>query len=248
MSTPPKINIEKRIFNLGNNETFLLEYPSNYEEIANKKIYRLEQEYESISNNFIKNNINIDNKQNEENKENINKKIIETNNNTNLINNKSKDNNNYYQQIGNVEIFSIDNEINYNNHNDNDRNNNNNDNMYLEPNEGIINIKNNQKEKKNINEKINEKENENNELNNEEFYEVEENEIPDNNNNGKEKNKTENNEKINKQNLSPVKNPENIKLSMKLLNFKAPKWAENLTDKDFINFAKNIISSKKNIP
>ena len=247
MSTPKKINIEKRVFNLGNNETFLLEYPSNYEEIANKKTSKLQQEYESVSNNIIKNNINIDYNQNEAKEEKSNKEIIKANNNTNLNDNKSKDNN-YYQPIGNVEIFSMDDKINDNDHNNNGINNNN-DNMHLEPNEGIINIKNNQKEKINSNEKVSEKENEEDEFNNEEFYEVEEKEIPDNNNNNrKEEKEIENNEKINKKNLSPVKNPENIKLSMKLLNFKAPKWAENLADKDFINMAKNIISSKKNIP
>ena len=32
---------------------------------------------------------------------------------------------------------------------------------------------------------------------------------------------------------------------MKKLNFKTPKWAENMTDEDFIKMAKNIISKKK---
>ena len=239
MSTLPKINIKERVFNLGNNETFLLEYPSNYEEIVNKKISKLQEEYESVSNNVINKNINIDNHQNEIKSEKTNKELIEMNNNNNLIDNKNE-NNYYYEPIGNIEVFSIGYEINENNDNTNN-------NIQLEPNEGKIDIKKIQKEKINCNEnqKVNEKEED--EINNEEFYEVEEKEIPDNNKN--EKNKIEKNEKnINKNNLSPVKYPENIKLSMKLLNFKAPKWAENLTDKDFINMAKNIISSKKNIP
>ena len=59
----------------------------------------------------------------------------------------------------------------------------------------------------------------------------------------------ENNKKVkqkeNKKQLSPIKNEENVKHAMKLLNFKAPKWAENMADKDFINMAKKLISSKK---
>ena len=62
MSKPPKIKLEKKVFKIGNNETFLLEYPSNYEEIANKKLYNLQKDYESTSNsNNDRNKIKINN-------------------------------------------------------------------------------------------------------------------------------------------------------------------------------------------
>ena len=100
----------------------------------------------------------------------------------------------------------------------------------MEPKEGFIEI---QKVKKDI---TNENENKEEEIN-EEFYEVEEEEIKENNKKVK--------QKENKKQLSPIKNAENVKNAMKLLNFKTPKWAENMTNKDFINMAKKIISSKK---
>ena len=87
-------------------------------------------------------------------------------------------------------------------------------------------------------------------FNNEEFYEVEEKENEEKDNNKKEDKKVEKEDKdkikeLRKKSISPVKDSENIKLSMKKLNFKAPKWAENMNDKDFINMAQKIISSKK---
>ena len=42
-----------------------------------------------------------------------------------------------------------------------------------------------------------------------------------------------------------MKDRENIILSMKKLNFKVPKWAENMTDNDFIKMAKNKINQNK---
>lgn len=241
MSDPSKITIEKRIFKIGNNETFLLEYPSNYEEIANMKISKLQKDYESVTFNNKNQSSNIN--QIKIKKENIDKeKIVEKNN----LNLDDKNNyNNYYQPIGkNVEIFSINNET-----DDKNINNNNIDNKIpLDPKEGFIEIKNEKKE--NISNNMNDEE-----INNEEFYEVEEKEIEENK---KERNTKEiniKNESIdekktsdknnNKINLSPIKSPENIKIAMKKLNFKAPKWAESMTDKDIINMAKNIISSKK---
>ena len=46
MTNIPRITIEKRIFKINNNEDFILEYPSNYEEIVNKKLKNIENEYE----------------------------------------------------------------------------------------------------------------------------------------------------------------------------------------------------------
>ena len=227
MSKPPKIKLEKKVFKIGNNETFLLEYPSNYEEIANKKLYNLQKDYESTSNsNNDRNKIKINN--NEKNEENYYKEKNETKNNTNnsnIINNKD-----YYQPIDKIEVFSYDDEINSNNKNDNDNNANQANNISLEPKEGFIEIQKVKKDIKKENESVEEEINE-------EFYEVEEKEIEDNNK--KEK------QKENKKQFSPIKNAENVKNAMKLLNFKAPKWAENMTDKDFINMAKKLISSKK---
>ena len=205
MSNIPKITIEKRIFKLGNDENFVLEYPSNYEEVVNKKLNKLQQDYESTLNN------------------NTNNKIIEDNEKENKEKEEIKDNikisdNNYYQKLDNK-----------GNNEENEREKN-----ELEPQEGFIEINKNKKEKE-----------DDDENNSEEYYEVEEKEKEVVNN----KNEKEKIEKKEKEiNLSPIKNPEDIKLSMKKLNFKPPKWAENMTDKDFINMAKNIISSKKNIP
>ena len=195
MSNNNDITIEKREFKLKNGEKFILEYPSNFEEIANQKLSKIQQEYEkSISNNI------------------------------NKINNNSNDDINYYQCIG---------ESNNDNLEDNKE-------IKLEPQEGFIEIKPKKEEIKNDN--IN-KENYD-ESNSDEYYEVDEKEKIDNKNNKNNRDKKESitQKEEKKINSSPVKDPENVKLSMKKLNFKAPKWAENMTDEDFIKMAKNKIN------
>ena len=195
MSNNNDITIEKREFKLKNGEKFILEYPSNFEEIANQKLSKIQQEYEkSISNNI------------------------------NKINNNSNDDINYYQCIG---------ESNNDNLEDNKE-------IKLEPQEGFIEIKSKKEEIKNDN--IN-KENYD-ESNSDEYYEVDEKEKIDNKNNKNNRDKKESitQKEEKKINSSPVKDPENVKLSMKKLNFKAPKWAENMTDEDFIKMAKNKIN------
>ena len=196
MSDNKKITIEKREFKLKDGENFILEYPSNFEEIANKKLSKIQQEYdESISS------------------KNVNQK------------NNNDDNKKYYQQIGDIKKENIEEKKE----------------VKLEPQEGFIEINNNKF--KNKNELKSESDEE---INSDEFYEVEEKENKDNkninenlnNNNNKEK-ESKNEEK--QRNISPVKDTENIKLTMKKLNFKVPKWAENLTDDDFIKMAKNKI-------
>ena len=195
MSNEKKITIEKREFKIKNGEKFILEYPSNFEEIANKKLLQLQQDYDKS----ISNNINPNNNQSK----NINKDI------------------NYYQQIGEIENINTEN----------------NKEIKLEPQEGFIEIK--PKKIDNIN---NNKKNEikddksDEEINSDEFYEVEEKNIKVNQNIN-----TNNKKDEIKRNISPVKDPDNVKLSMKKLNFKTPKWAENMTDEDFINMAKNKI-------
>ena len=194
MSDNKKITIEKREFKLKDGENFILEYPSNFEEIANKKLSKIQQEYdESISS------------------KNVNQK------------NNNDDNKKYYQQIGDIKKENIEEKKE----------------VKLEPQEGFIEINNNKF--KNKNELKSESDEE---INSDEFYEVEEKENKDNKNineylnNNKEK---ENNNEEKKRNISPVKDTEYIKLTMKKLNFKVPKWAENLTDDDFIKMAKNKI-------
>ena len=195
MSNEKKITIEKREFKIKNGEKFILEYPSNFEEIANKKLLQLQQDYDkSISNNI--------------------------NPNKDQSNNINKDNN-YYQQIGEIENINTEN----------------NKEIKLEPQEGFIEIK--PKKIDNIN---NNKKNEikddksDEEINSDEFYEVEEKNLKVNQNIN-----TNNKKDEIKRNISPVKDPDNVKLSMKKLNFKTPKWAEKMTDEDFINMAKNKI-------
>ena len=194
MSDNKKISIEKREFKLKDGENFILEYPSNFEEIANKKLSKIQQEYdESISS------------------KNVNQK------------NNNDDNKKYYQQIGDIKKENIEEKKE----------------IKLEPQEGFIEINNNKSKNK-----IKIKSESDEEINSDEFYEVEEKENKDNKNinenlnNNKEK-ESKNEEK--QRNISPVKDAEDIKLTMKKLNFKLPKWAENLTDDDFIKISENKI-------
>ena len=199
MSDKAKINIEKRIFNLGQNEKFILEYPSNYNEITEQKLSNLQKEYDYA------------------------------NSNKNIINTNSEK---YYQRID--EEKKEDEEQNKE--------------IKLEPQEGFIEIK-KKNTNININENINKENDDDDEINSDDFYEVEEKENKEKNNN---KN-IFNNNKVNninndieekKRSISPVGNRENVISSMKKLNFKAPKWAENMTDNDFINMARNKIFPK----
>ena len=195
MSNEKKITIEKREFKIKNGEKFILEYPSNFEEIANKKLLQLQQDYDKS----ISNNINPNNNQSK----NINK------------------DNNYYQQIGEIENINTEN----------------NKEIKLEPQEGFIEIKPKKIDNINNNTKNEIKDDKSDEeINSDEFYEVEEKNIKVNQNIN-----TNNKKDEIKRNISPVKDPDNVKLSMKKLNFKTPKWAENMTDEDFINMAKNKI-------
>ena len=195
MSNEKKITIEKREFKIKNGEKFILEYPSNFEEIANKKLLQLQQDYDKS----ISNNINPNNNQSK----NINKDI------------------NYYQQIGEIENINTEN----------------NKEIKLEPQEGFIEIKPKKIDNINNNTKNEIKDDKSDEeINSDEFYEVEEKNIKVNQNIN-----TNNKKDEIKRNISPVKDPDNVKLSMKKLNFKTPKWAEKMTDEDFINMAKNKI-------
>ena len=219
-----KITIEKRVFKLENNKEFVLEYPSNYNEIVDRKLKKLNDEYDEVvsKNDKVKND--------DDNKENINldNNNKNENNNDNNINDKE-----YYQPLGetpdnmnnddefievkeeiNDEIKEQKIEINNNNNNENEVNindfefiddNNNNDKVEYEPKEIIDDLK--------------------------KF----------NNENKKDDNKNYNNVKKNR---SPLKNPEKIKESMRKLNIKTPEWAKNLTDEDFMNRVKFYLNKK----
>ncbi len=49
MSNEKKITIEKREFKVKDGKNFILEYPSNFEEIANKKLEKLQHEYDTLT-------------------------------------------------------------------------------------------------------------------------------------------------------------------------------------------------------
>ena len=68
-----KITIEKRVFKLENNEDFILEYPSNYKELVDKKLNKLQEEYDEV------NNVNKENGNNENINNNINKENLSDN-------------------------------------------------------------------------------------------------------------------------------------------------------------------------
>jgi len=246
MSNIQKITIEKRVFKVGNNENFILEYPSNYEEVVNKKLNNLQKEYDDAVSNTINNNnedINKEKTENKESEEESNKKVEKKEENDI---NKESQNYNYYQPIGGVDSFmnnddDIKDNLNHNNEKKPD--------VHLEPQEGFIEIKNKKIDKEKEN-KTDNKSDEKEENNEDEFYEVEEKENEEHKNENSKSNKeeTKDDKKDNKRSSSPVHDPESVKLSMKSLNFKTPIWAENMSDKDFINMARNMISSKKNIP
>ena len=219
-----KITIEKRVFKLENNKEFVLEYPSNYNEIVDRRLKKLNDEYDEVvsKNDKVKND--------DDNKENIN---LDNKNNNENINNNNVNNKEYYQPLGEAP----------DNMNDDDE--------FIEVKEEIndeikeqkieINNNNNNENEVNINdfEFIDDK-------NNNDKVEYEPKEIIDdlkkfNNENKKDDNKNNNNIKKSR---SPLKNPEKIKESMRKLNIKTPEWAKNLTDEDFMNRVKFYLNKK----
>ena len=200
MAENKTITLEKREFKVSNGETFILEYPSNFEEITNKKLSKLQKEYD-ISKSNERNINDIDNLKNSD---------------------EINTDNNYYQKIGeSKEELFIENKK-----------------IKLEPQKGFIDIN---KNKNKINDKSENIDDNSEEINSDEFYDVEVKE------NKKKENYKDNNIEEDKdveekkRNVSPVKDADNIKLAMKKLNFKTPKWAENMKDEDFINMVKSKI-------
>jgi hypothetical protein len=214
-----KITIEKRVFKLENNEDFILEYPSNYKELVDKKLNKLQEEYDEV-NNVNKENENNENINNNINKENLSDNSKNSNEKNDNINHYNIDNENkeYYHRLGEVPDCLNDDddgfiEVKEENNEDNKIENNN------------INLK----EYENLNQ-----DNEKKEININDFEFTEDIKI--------EEKKIEQKKRKN----SPIKNPEKIKEAMKSLNIKPPEWAKNLTDEDFMFRVKTYLKNKKN--
>ena len=122
----PKVTIEKRIIKINGTEDFVLEYPSNYDDIVNKKLQNLDKEYDESqidseqndNNNF--NNINT-------NKDELEKKE-EANNDIDI--NEKQNENECYNALEEEHENNNDNninDINNDNENNNENGNNNND-------------------------------------------------------------------------------------------------------------------------
>ena len=221
-----KITIEKRVFKLEDNKEFVLEYPSNYNEIVDRKLKKLNDEYDEVvsKNNKVKNN-------DDENKENIN--LDNNNKNENVNNNNNVNDKEYYQPLG---------ELPDNMNNDDDE--------FIEVKEENINY---EIKEKNI--EINNNNNNEVNINDFEFIddnnkkvEYETKEIIDDLKKFNNENKNVDNKNIINNNIkksrSPLKNPEKIKESMRKLNIKTPEWAKNLSDEDFMNRVKGYLTKK----
>lgn len=211
-----KITIEKRVFKLDNNKEYVLEYPSNYNELVEKKLNKLQEEYDEVN--------NLDNKENE------NKENLSVNNNENLSENSSKNSNEKNEN---------------NNLNENNIINDSNKEYYkplseepdtLNEDDDFIEVK--EEEKKiQINEINDNKDNKDNQnVNIDDFEFVDDDK--------KDSIKVEN--KNIKRERSPIKNPEKIKQAMKSINIKPPEWAKNLSDEDFMFRVKTYLRNKKN--
>ena len=109
MESIPKITINKRTIKINGNEDFILEYPSNYNDIVGKKLENLEKEYNESQ---IQQESNVNN----------NEKIEEENNDFNDINDNENQNECYAsfnEQNENKDINGVNNDgINHENTND----------------------------------------------------------------------------------------------------------------------------------
>ena len=211
-----KITIEKRVFKLDNNKEYVLEYPSNYNELVEKKLNKLQEEYDEVN--------NLDNKENE------NKENLSVNNNENLSENSSKNSNEKNEN---------------NNLNENNIINDSNKEYYkplseepdtLNEDDDFIEVKEEEKkiEINEINDNKDNKDNQNVNIDDFEFVDDDK----------KDSTKVEN--KNIKRERSPIKNPEKIKQAMKSINIKPPEWAKNLSDEDFMFRVKTYLRNKKN--
>ena len=254
----PKITMQKREFLLENGQKYTLEYPSNYNELVNRKLDKLQKEYDECHNEEIAKcaaenidftNVGENKSEEDEKKENyINKESAEIENkgksdenNENMYEKlKEEDNDeNYYEQINNDDKtmnknYNIELTLTEENIKENINNTENNTKEFnIDYNESNCENKNKHHE---IKSSIKTEEN-NDET---EFVEVKEEGIESKENN-EEFEFVEENKTVLK---SKVKNPEKIKEAMKKLNLKAPEWAKNLNDNDFVMRAKNFLRFK----
>ena len=246
MDNIPKITIEKRTFKINGNEDFILEYPSNYNDIVSKKLQNLEKEYDES-----------------QVEQEPNKNDLEENNKDNNDINENENQNECYAALGEDNENSNENG---NNNNDIDNEKNDDININDDNEEGFQAVTVIEGGKKEINKDEN-KNNENKEEDNEEddsddFVEVRE----DNNNSNdkeykkedlkigdfefiEEQKKEEIKEEIKKEvkdekKINKFKDPEKIKNLMKTIHMKEPSWAKNMKDSDFLTMAKNMIYNK----
>ena len=183
-----KPTIETKILKLEDGKDFVLEYPSNYEDIVGRKLNILDKEYQDVikaEQNKTTNTNNNDDSDSEEEKKGHEGEVPKqkTQHEEDAKNNDDVNDKEYYQPIGE-------------NCDDDDE--------FLEVQE-------------NVEPKI------------EDFEFVEE---------------TNKNDKQPRRRTSPIKNPEKIKNAMKGLNLKAPKWAEGLSDEQFMSRVRNFLNAK----
>jgi hypothetical protein len=167
-------------------EKFTLEYPLNYNEIVERKMKKIDEEYADVKNRNISN------------EEAPFGGDLESESNCSESGDKKVEENNYYQCLNNEEEFV---EVEEYNNEDNP-------------------VENNDETK--VEKYIKELEFE--------FISVED------------QLKQSEEEQAEKKDIpiprSPVKNPEKIKDAMKKIQIKPPKWAQNLSDNDFVNLVK----------
>lgn len=178
-----KPTLLQRTFKLEDGKEFVLEYPSNYNDIVDRKLKKLDDEYNEVHKGEMKNIEEHTDNNSIEDDEDI------TNNNLHNKENNEEDKN-YYQQINNDE-----------------------DDFVEVQEEDDNNIKTIEDAMKDF-----------------EFVEP----LPQVSKQPKERKH------------SPIKNPEKIKASMRGLNIKAPKWAESLNDKEFLERARIHLSKGSN--
>lgn len=178
-----KPTLLQRTFKLEDGKEFVLEYPSNYNDIVDRKLQKLDDEYNEVHKGEMKNI--------EEHTENISSEDDEGKITDNLDNKENNvEDKEYYQQL------------------------NNNDDDFVEVQEDDDN------NTKSIEDAMKDFE----------FVEP----LPQVSKQPKERKH------------SPIKNPEKIKASMRSLNIKAPKWAESLNDKEFLERARIHLSKGSN--
>lgn len=237
-----KPTIETRVIKMQDGTDFVLEYPSNYKNIADKKLAKLESEYEETIKANIPSLVNDDKSKSNSNEE-KNHTSVETHKenkvdstvNTDIVKdneekaNEEKESNKAggsqqfgeYNQLNDEEEFievKEDDEVNHDSNNKEDMIK---DEKFQDQPVSIIKETNTHCKDKNIH-------NQDPDMNNFEFL-----------------GESISNKQETKRKCSPIKNPEKIKQTMRSIKIKPPKWAENLSDEDFIKRAKQFLSKNQ---